>query len=346
MNTLSATQLAAQLTSARVPYIGLTFTSPDGLTTYTYDVNDGTDGIVWVCEQENMPYTSKGLIVLNNSARTIPDLRGYWVEPSWGDVTSAGDEGTPNPRLWVKNQTETSQAGGLQVALDMDGMWEVLDEIEWDIAGTAPFHEYAYDTATALDIMQDCFTRAGMTLTCAVDDGIIDTISVYFYVNGGARANNKDTLKTVVYKAIMLTKCYIRMLPNMEAEIVFPQAADDVDETYYTVSTTGYMPAYTYNERKTVLLPNKITVVANEAGDWNVVEVAEDATAQAMYDPDGGGAINQTWVIAKITNATDAAKIASALLTRAKAELMSAYFETPMDARVQMYDKPQAVDVR
>jgi hypothetical protein len=96
----------------------------------------------------------------------------------------------------------------------------------------------------------------------------------------------------------------------------------------------------------TVLLPNKITVVANEAGDWDVTATSEDTDAQAMYDPDGGGEINQTWVIARVTNATDAGKIAAALLTRAKAELLSAYGETPLDARVELYDKESIIDTR
>jgi hypothetical protein len=205
-------------------------------------VTSGTADYVLACDQEEMPYTSKGMIVLRNNDRTIPDLRGYWVEPAWGDVTGAGNEGVAHPRLWVKNQNESSARRSLQVNLEMQGMWEVLDEIEWDIAGSAPFHEYAYDTATVKTILVAAFARAGITLTCTVDDGIIDTVAVYFYINGQARQGNKDTLKSVIYRAINLTKCYIRMKPNMAAEVVYPQTTDAVDETYYTVSTTGYLP--------------------------------------------------------------------------------------------------------
>ena len=39
MRTLSVTQLAAQLLDTRTPYIGLTFTPPDGGTTYNYSFN-------------------------------------------------------------------------------------------------------------------------------------------------------------------------------------------------------------------------------------------------------------------------------------------------------------------
>ena len=345
MITLSGTQIAQQLLDTRTPYIGLTFTSPDGGTTYDYSVTNGTTDRTLSIDHTEMPYTSGATIVLDNHDRAVPDLRGYWVQPDYGDVTGSGNEGEETARLWVKKQNESSAPGQLQVSLELEGMWEVLDEIEWKLAGDAPFYQYAYDTATPLTIMQACFTRAGMTLNCTVDDGIIDTVAVYFFVNGASTQGEFDSLKDVVYRALSLTKCYIRLLPDMVAEVVYPQEADAVDETYYTVSTTGYIPSYQYNERMTLLVPNKITVVAN-ADAWDVTATAEDTAQQALYDPDGTGEINKTWVIAKITNSTDAGKIAAALLTREKAELLSAYGVTPHDARVQLYDKEQFIDTR
>lgn len=346
MRTLTSTLTTAQQSDNRTPYIYLRFTSADGGTTYDYHVTGGSDDYVLQAKVEEMPYSSKGTIVLRNNDRTIPDLRGYWVEPGYGDVTTEGNEYEQLPRMWVKAQNEFSSIGQLYVQLDLQGMWEVLDEIEWKLAGTAPFYEYAYDTATPLTILQACFTAAGMTLTNTVDDGIIDTVSVYFLVNSQARSGTFDSLKDVIYRAISLTKCYIKLDTSMNATVVYPQTDDETDNTYYTTSTSGYLPAYFYNEKKNVLLPNKITVEANKAGSWDVTETSEDTDAQAMYDPDGGGEINQTWLLAQITNATDAAKIAAALLTKSKAEIMSVYFEVPHDASAELYDKDAVVDSR
>lgn len=346
MKTLTPTLNAAQLAETRTPYKYLHFVSPDGLTAYDYHVTDSSTDRVLKVVQEMMPYSGGGEIVLQNHDRAVPDLRGYYVEIGHGLVTSAGNEYEQFPRMWVKRQNEFSSQGVLQVRLELEGMWEVLDEIEWKLAGSAPFYQYAYDTATPLTILQDCFTAAGMTLTSTVDDGIINTVPVYFMVNPASPQGQFDSLKDVIYRAITLTKCYIRLLPNMAAEVIYPQEADAVDITYYTVSTDGYIPAYQYNERMTTLVPNKITLVANEDGGWNITQTVEDTAAQAMYDPDGGGEINSTYVVGKISNSTDAGKIAAALLTREKAEILAAYGVTPCDASVELYDKEQFVDTR
>jgi len=353
VRTLSATQLAQQLERDRTPYIK--FILDNGVTQYDYSTDVATDRLLSI-EHTEAPYTEEADVILNNFDRAVPDLRGYHVDPEYGDVVpGVGNESAEYPRLWVVSQYERSQPGGtlgLTVTLKLWGAWTLLSMIYVDHVGAAPFYDYIYNrTTTPLDIMTPALADVSITLTDnSSDDLITDTMTPYIEVNMPSQESYQGLLK----RLINITKKYYRMDVNQTCYLIYPQDSDAVDETYYTVTTAGYMTALFHAEQMNESIPNKVVVYCNQDADaaWNegwgsmITGTAEDTTASARFQPLGQTNVIEYSVAPTINNQTDADKYASARLIRSKAESRAAWFECPHDARLQCYDRVQVIDVR
>ena len=333
MRNLSAPLITAQQAATRTPYIYQLFTSKDGNTTYDYTARE-------LSIIENiLPYEGEAVITLRNNDLGVVDIRGFWIEIGWGDVTSGGNEyigdGTNEPgpaRLWVKKQERLDSPEGLFSILYLRGVWEYLEEHEVTVAGVAPDFagNYASDT-TVYDISDAVLIEAGFSLDAlGTNDGIMGTYQPNFYLNDDFIENARD----VLFRLASMTKSYFRPKAGLAFEVVYPQEGDSVDETYYSDQVFWF---YKYNESLNELIPNHILVYCNEGDDdWAnlIIGEASDATAIARYKD-----VTRRYKAAYITNQTDATNRAIALLAKAQTEVFGAFLVIPMDHSVQLYDK-------
>lgn len=85
MRTVTSTLAAAQTSSHRTPYFHCVFTALKG--SATFDCS-GTASRIMSIKDIDVPYLGNICeITLNNYDRGVPDLRGYYLELGWGDVT-------------------------------------------------------------------------------------------------------------------------------------------------------------------------------------------------------------------------------------------------------------------
>lgn len=343
MRDLSGTQLeAAQQAVSRKPYIYLLFTSADGNTTYNYsfDPASATNRLRKIHHEERQKST-RATITLRNNDRALPDLRGYWTEIGYGDYTVAGgNEYKKTPRLWVKSQSQVSAPGNLNCTLELEGMHEVLAEQPFQISGTsAPFFTYNYTSTTPYNIITDLLDEVSFTLAAlGTDDGKMDTLEPNFHVNRQPYEN----LLGVVFRCLNMTESYLRLKIGLEWEVVYPQANDAVDQTYYSNQAPWF---YTLVERRNVLVPNNVKVFGNRGSDglWSSVVTGE---ASDIDESDGYMVAPLFDQAALLGSTALAADRAVSILAHAKTLQFAARVTVPHDVSVELYDNPRIVDSR
>jgi hypothetical protein len=336
--TIHADLLSAQNALNKDPYIYLPFTSADGLTTYNYSSDQQGGRILFVDHYEEA-YGSNATIMLANSDRTVPYLKGYWVEIGYGLETDSGNRYAQTPRLWVKHQQIVSSQGRLVVILELEGMWEKATEMSVRV-GDPPYYrdeDGEFISITPYDAIDRVLTEIGMTLNALVeDDSIMDTYVIpVFLINMGPFESGKGLLQRLISQ----TKSYLKPLTALEWEIKYPQDDDAVDLNYYN-DTAPYF--YEYTERYNVLIPNHVYVFCNEVDGWDVVGEASDTQEIADYAD-----IVLVTTRAEIDNEADANNQATAkLLFRAKMEATAGRLYGPHDCQVELYDRVKIYDSR
>ena len=349
MRSVSATLATAQSAASRTPYIKMLFTSGDGLTTKDFSTNSVAFGnrILSIKHHEEA-YNDYAVVILKDPDSIIPNIRGYWTEIGYGDTTGAGNEysGSQTARLYVKHQRHVTAQGKLYTALELEGLWTRMHQTIIRI-GSAPLFQSTYDgtTNTVYSILKLIFTHAGLSLPVAspVDDGIINTLKPIFALN----ENPYERVKSVVFRLIGLTRCYLRppSATGLEFGVVWPQAGDAVALTYYS----GQSPYFhTFMERAAALVPNHWVVYGNQGtdGDWTglITSAAPDGVSQADID-----ALYEVYAIALAPDMTLQAEVntqAAVRLIRTRAENESGIALIPHDCRLELYDKLAFVDSR
>ncbi len=349
MRSISATLEAAQKVMG-TPYIHLLFTSKDGGTTYDYSssAGDGNDRIL-IIEHHEEAYNDYATIVLRNEDRTVPDLRGYWVEIGYGYVAS-GNEYAATPRLWVKAQQTVSKEGILQDVLFLEGMWAKLREIPYRV-GDPPYYidpQYTVDggsTNTVYDIIKAILAIASMSLDPigTQSDGIVDVFTPNFSIN----VRPFEYGASMLYRLIRMTKTYMRPEASLQWKIVYPQTDDAVEVGYYSNQPHYF---WEYDEKQNCLVPNHIVVFANanEDGTWDAATMITSAVTSGIdqAEIDRLYEVYKLHIAGNITNQTDADNRADAILARVKGEQLGGRAIVPHDARVELHDRIAFYDYR
>lgn len=334
--TISSTLKAQQEAASNTPYIYLLFTSKDGGTTYNYSSDQAGRRILLIDHQEE-PYNEYATIILRNDDRTIPNLKGYWTEIGYGYVAS-GNEYSQTSRLWVKHQQEISAQGKIVVLLELEGMWAKAREMPIRI-GSPPFFTASYTATTVEAIITALLSEIGMTLNAVTeDDDILDTFQPKFEIN----VQVFESAGGLIHRLINMTKSYLRSKASLAFEVKYPQTSDLEDLSYYSDQAPYF---YEYTERRNVMIPNHVFVFANEGEDglWANIITGEASNQDEidLYDD-----IIRLVVAGRLTNATDAANRAAALLSRAQMEVLAGRLYAPHDCRVELYDKVRVYDNR
>ncbi|KKK75403.1 hypothetical protein LCGC14_2874070, partial [marine sediment metagenome] len=271
------------------PYIPLVFHDKNDNNTRDYSLTtDATNRIMDIQHHEKM-YDGYAFIVLRNNDRTIPDLRGWWVEIGYGADTSnfggSGNESEKTARLWVTNQQSFSAPGVVVTHLILEDIWRRWARLEVIFRGVAPYFQYnldgsisGWEDTTPYGILEWLIetnlaqfdlagSRAEMAGTLDAlgdqDDGIINTQTPYFPIH----KNYIETGLEIAQRALGLTKCYLRTRKSINFEVRYPQASDAVDAIYYSDQVPYF---HEYVETESVLVPNYVLIFGNagEDGLW------------------------------------------------------------------------------
>jgi len=358
MRTISGTLLTAQSASKRQAYIKMVFTSYDGGTEVDLSKDSSTYGnrIILIDHHEEA-YNDYAIVILRNHDRTIPDIRGYWTEIGYGDVTATGNEyagdgvnggSESTPRLWVKHQQIVSAGGKLLTILELEGMWAKLRETLLRM-GTAPFYEAktadgAFSAAkTPYDIIDYILSNEidpAMSLDAlAEDDGIMDTLEPDFEVNTNRRFQYAGE---VIYDLVKMTKSYLKPKAGLAWEVKYPQSSDPAATTYYNDAAPKFRE---FIERQSVAIPNRIYVFANAGTDglWTdiVTGQADDTDSQGQY-----GVVSDIALAPELTTDAQANERAEAILAREQTEVIAGKLVINHDCQLELYDKVAVEDSR
>lgn len=347
MRTLSAALTTVQDSGSAIPYIKLKFTSKDGSTTYDYSTR------ILSLEHHEEPFKDYAYIIIRNDDLAIPDLTGYWVQIGYGfytgnnvaepDGDTAGNEYSYSARLWVKNQREVSMQGVLQVILYLEGVWVMMAERYLIGSANPPYYDDdPYETSTIYEILEDIIetelTKVGYTFLLSAlgdqDDDIINDYIPTLVIN----VPGMETFRVIVQRLVDMTHCYLRSRANLTFEVRYPTAIDSVDATFYSYQQPYFKE---YTEVRNAIVPNKITVFANEEGGWNIQGQAEDSNQIARYVE------TEDFLLAgDITDSTDAINRASAILTKQKSDLLGGRLIIPHHCGLELYDRVEIRDTR
>ncbi len=347
--SVSATYLTAQQAATNSPYCKLIFTSKDGGTTVDCSTDSSAYGNrILLIDHTEEPYDGFATIIFRNYDRSIPSMKGYWIEIGYGYVTGAGNEylgdGTNEPappRLWVKHQQTISSGGKLWEVLELEGMWAKLREQVIRL-GDPPLYTKSYTTDTIYTIIGYVLAELGMTLNALVeDDSIINALQPQFDLN----AQPFEFADSIIYRLLFMTSSYLKALDDLEFEIKYPQSSDAVDLTFYSDQVPYF---YEYVERVNVLIPNHFLVYGNEGADglWADYIVSESPNGVDQDEIDAYDEIYKIVLSGSLTTQADVNSRAASLLARAKFEAMAGRMYAPHDARVELYDRLAIEDSR
>lgn len=344
---VSETYLAAQQSPNKTPYFKLLFHPTAGGSNIDLSTDGDYGNRILLIDHIEEPYNDYATIIFRNVDRSIPQLKGYWIEIGYGYVTGAGKEylgdGTNEPappRLWVKHQQTISAGGKLWELLELEGMWTKLRETLIRV-GSPPLYTVSYSTDTIKDIIAYILAEIdpAMTLNALVeDDGIIDSLQPQFDIN----AQPFEYADAIIYRLLNMTASYLKALDDLEWEIKYPAEDDLADLTFYSGQAPYF---YEYIERRNLLIPNHFLVYGNEGEDglwasWIVGESLDQDEIDAYAD------VIRVILSGSLTVQGDVNNRAWALKARARFEQLAGRMVAPNDSRLELYDNIAIVDTR
>lgn len=356
MRTVSATLATAQgmSTGKRTPYIKLLFTLPD-TTTVDLSTDSGTYGNrILGIDAHEASYADFAYITIQDYARTIPDLRGAWVEIGFGDTTGSGNEYSQIPRLWVTAQETVYASNKAIIVLELEGMWSILAKLQAMFAPITDYNpsiiygnypagdgydarsdfgvdaslytilEYAIETMTNLSTYNFLLNAIG-----SVDDGRINESGAIFPVYQG------EYCDSVIRRLMALTYCVLRPETSLAFTVLYPRAEDATDITFYNNQVPYF---YQFNNKTSYTVPNYVILFYNGADNWTNKLAITD-----VYDSESINALGKTYYYfvweADVTSATMARHDAQSYLYRFGLEKDAGSLIVPHDCRIQLYDK-------
>lgn len=355
MRKITSTLKSAQFASSVQPYIHLWLTHYDELGTgnYTsYNMSSDTNRLLYL-EHVEEPYGGSATIVLTNHEHYYPDdFVGYHTQIGYGAVTSAGNEYEETARLWVSRHTNVSSEGKNWIVLELTDTWTYLANTMLRL-GEAPYYTEVLNTVTVYDFINIIFISVGLVLnelTSDNDDGIVNTMVPYISVN---EPPYFDSAKDAIYRVLCATKCFLRMKPDLKAEIVYPTISGNAyDLEYFSDASPQFKEA---DIQFNPMAANHIYVFANSGGDpetgtvgdWAdmVVGEAYDSDEQERYhyliDSNGNKLIKPIYehlIEPFITTQGDADNIANARLFKHQANKTGGRIVIQHDSRLELFD--------
>ena len=399
---LLTAQTSGYPTGGYAPAVRCIFTSKDGGTTHDYSFNPTlTTNRLLHAQQVEERESDSGVLLIQNNDRSVPtDLTGYYIDLGWGLNTASGvlwgtANGAVAPRLWVMNQSDIS--GGpkngkkeLYTLFQLQGAWGAILNRQPVLLTSTPILTvplYRYDELNTILILTGktiygvleylievaLFSQTGIAFTLdplgTQDDGQIDTVIPFpFDSTKLLREINADspayfqTYGDLILSLLEDTKCVLVPRAGLAFRIIYPQASDTADETYYSSVADGH-PFYEVSNNRLNMVPNHIVVYGGVdavtglplyTGHWfdtdhysGWVTPADTATYTGPFMPATatGSTDNELWELG-YTSADQCRTRAAELGWQLKDQILGTRVIIPMDASVELYDRIKVNDDR
>jgi len=310
--------------------------------------------------------------------------------------SSTDDAGAVSPRMWVMSQSDISggqkgQRPGLFTVFQLQGVWGAVLNRQPVLLPSEPNFTiplYRYDELSKISILIDktiyeileyliettLSNQTGYTFTLdplgTQDDGQINDFIPFSSSFGEniPRTINSDspfyfmTYGDLIRGLLELTKCVLVPRAGLAFRIIYPQASDTADETYYSSNADGH-PFYEVLNTRLNMTPNHIEIFGGEdettgyptvSGHWfdtdhysGWVSPATTATYDGpfMEVKASGSTDNILWETDLDTVAKCRTRAAE-LGWQLKDQILGTRVIVPMDARVELYDRVSVKDSR
>lgn len=380
---ISAEHLAAQQSANRKPYTEIIFTSKDELTTHDYsqDPTVTTNRFIHL-EYTQIVYDDYAIIVLKNEDLSIPDLRGFYVDLGVGynttDQGGSGNESVASPRLWVWEQQHVTAPGQQLVILQLEGIWrrmfrKLVDveeeaslrgalpelwnvEVDSNVRAGLPGIWKAYIGFIYIILEYLIETVYGLTLLPLGDQD--DEITVRSLHQFDVNVSAFDYMGSMVMRLMAMTKSLLRAKAGLEFEVRYPQEDDAVDVTFYSDQIPEFLE---YTEKLSVLLPNRVIVLANYVEPtleqlladptltgWENIIISDSGSEDDAVNEIGTNEeeVLEIQIAEGIRTQTDADDLRDAIIQKAKAQTVSGRAIVHNDSRLEILDRAEFRDNR
>lgn len=328
--------VAAQTSGSRLPYQKMVFTDK-AASTATIDLSTNSAAFpnrILSIDHREEAWNDQAYIVLNDPARDIPDLRGYWTEIGYGLTIAGSAQYATTPRMWVKHQQTVWARDRYTTILELEGMWARLNE--FIIASTADAAAtVTYAGSTVYAILNTNMTEWGLTLagtSAAEDDGVINTNTIDFKVN----VSPYETAAQVTRALMSMTYCYLLAQTGLTFKHVYA-ANTAVDFTYYRDTQPQY---YDFVERENTLIPNvsKVWAQADTAGNFNILGTYTDTAGTAQY------LTTTMYSLARsVASSAEANTRAQIIMNKIQEQQVAGRVIVPHDSQIEMYDRIKVI---
>jgi hypothetical protein len=367
MLALAAEQLLAQQSANRTPYIFLYFASKDGLTSYDFSTDSAVYGNrIKLIDRTREPFNDYLYIMLDNTDRAIPLMKGFHLYMSMGDYYSGSKYfNATYCKFWVKEQRVISARGKLYTLLYLEGTWSLFRE-QLILLGDAPNYWafnmdengesyldsnlYNLSIYDLIDYILAVLTAGtGITFTISGPTAPADGLLYAYCPNNEMLAMPFEPVgidaSTLLQQLLSFTKCVARISYG-QFTILYPQDTDAVDKTYYSYQ---YPQFYDFTSNDPVMIPNRIIVYHSQSSydnSWPPEAIANPGEALDQDSIDSYMVVAKVYLCGYIQDSTDAQNRADAILRKTDLQLVKGVLSIPYDASLELYDFLQINDAR
>jgi len=344
MLTASAELQAALVADSVQSFAKLVFKNPTETVIVDYSYDAVPFRTIHIEYKEGM-FTDYCVIVLNNSDRSIPNLKGYHVDPGFGAYVAGVPEYLTRARMWVKECHDYSAPGTLWKILHCEGMFAMMAE-QLIRKGTPPYYDdEPYMVSTVYEIVANVLSLLPVPLTLAAlapanDDGFVDTTVIPFHIN----EQPLESAAQLIYTLLRMTRCFPRPKAGLQFELIMPAEDDEADYIY-----KDYEPYYfrEYTEKSRTMIPNHWLIIGNyDQADPLTYATAIAGEALDQQEIDDYMDVTDVDYYPEVTAEADLNFIAGSYVAKSESELLVGTLVARCNPAHELYDKISVVGAR
>ncbi len=368
---------------------------------YSFDPTVTTNKLRYAQQLQEKYSDPGVIMLQNNDRTVPTDLTGYYVDLGWGHNTSSGVkwDSAVAPRMWVMHQADVS--GGQKLSQPqlvtqfiMAGVWGAVLNQQPVLLISSPWSgipKHRYDEENTIFVLTGLtiyevlkyLIEVGLSLQTGLDftlddlgtqdDGQINSVIPFPSDNTKLKRTINDgapsyyqTYGDLIISLMELTKCVLvpRAVDdsgNLPFRIIYPQASDTVNETYYSSEVAGH-PFYEVENTRLNMVPNHIQIFGGGGDDgfpivsghwfdtdhysgWETPAITATYDGPFMPVTAKGDMGSELWETGLHT-AEECVTRAAELGWQLKDQRRGTRVVIPMDARVELGDRVQVQDSR
>ena len=335
MRTLSATLTAAQKSGRIDPLVKVVLTQ--GANSYTY-----TRTRIMDIDKDEEAFSHRAKIILSNrdGALTALALQGYKAVISAGINTSAGEEYSAQPALYVIGQDFSSVPGDLTCMLTCAGIFDLLGEDR----ASADYLPDSTNTDTVKTIINavlgatlGCFNHCtAWTVTWDSEDTLVNT----YTPKNALRIYEGQSRLAVIRYLLDYTKNVAKIGNEATPQIHFfvPTTTGATYDYEYSL-VSGEHLFFSKSLRQRLVVPNKVTI--------NSLEFAGTAYSASTTDTTSFGLLPFTqFGRSSVADSAQALALATALLSKYQLHAQSGAALVLENVGAEVYDYVNVTDAR